>query len=140
MPNPARRLPCARGLRPRLRRIPAAIAAGILLPSIAGAHRPEPAVAREYVVDAGSAVASDENPGTPDRPLKTIGRAAQQARPGDTVRVRAGTYREAVHLRQSGRPGAPITFAADPPGQAIVTGAEVITGWRREPGTEPIYR
>ena len=60
------------------------------------------AAAREYVVDVQHPQAADENPATPDRPLKTVGKAALLAKPGDTVLVRPGVYREAVRLRQSG--------------------------------------
>jgi len=98
------------------------------------------AAAREYVVDARHPQAADENPGAPDRPLKTVGKAAQLAKPGDTVLVRPGVYREAVRLRQSGTAEAPITFAADPPGRAIITGADVVTGWQKVEDVEPIYR
>ncbi len=98
------------------------------------------ALAREYVVDGGSSAASDENPGTADLPLATIARAAALARAGDTVIVREGLYREAVPLEHSGEPGAPITFVGQPPGSVVVTGADVITGWERVPGDEPIYR
>lgn len=98
------------------------------------------AAAREYVVDVQHPQAADENPGSPDRPLKTVGKAAQLVKPGDTVLVRPGVYRESVRLRQSGTAEAPIAFAADPPGQAIITGADVVTGWQKVEGAEPIYR
>ncbi len=38
--------------------------------------------------------ASDANPGTEAAPFRTIGRAAQLAEPGDTIRVHSGVYRE----------------------------------------------
>jgi len=92
-----------------------------------------------YVVDVNSPKASDENPGTIDLPLKSINRAAQLVQPGDTVIVKAGIYREHVRLTRSGKPGAPITFTADPPGSVIITGADIIKGWKRLDKDAPIY-
>lgn len=64
-----------------------------------------------YVVDA--AAGRDDNPGTADRPWRTLGKAAAAAAPGDRVVARAGSYDERVILRRSGTPGAPILFEAE---------------------------
>ena len=58
----------------------------------------------------------------PDGPLRSIAEAAGLARPGDTVLIHPGTYREVVDLRRSGRPGAPITLAAATPGTVTLNG------------------
>ena len=42
---------------------------------------------RELIVDGASPNASDDNDGSADRPLRTIGRAAQLATPGTRVRI-----------------------------------------------------
>ena len=89
-----------------------------------------------YVVAPGG---SDGNPGTAARPLATLQKAADLARAGDTVLVKSGLYREAVHLHQSGTALAPIRFEANPPGSVVVTGAEVVMGWTHLPGNAPIY-
>ena len=39
----------------------------------------------------------DANPGTPAAPVRTIQRAADLARPGDTITVHAGVYRERIN-------------------------------------------
>ncbi|MBT3269326.1 DUF1565 domain-containing protein [Candidatus Poribacteria bacterium] len=96
------------------------------------------ASATEYVVDARAEIADDENPGTSERPFRTIQHAAEVARAGDTVIVRPGVYREAVILTHSGEPGLPITFRGE--SGAVVTGADIVTGWERLPGDLPIYR
>jgi hypothetical protein len=101
---------------------------------------PSLAAARVYVVDTKAPQAADTNPGTAERPLKTINAAAQLVEAGDLVLVKPGVYREQVRLTRSGQPGAPITFMADPPGSAVVTGADVITGWERVAGDAPIYQ
>ena len=93
--------------------------------------------ARVYVV---AKTGSDTNPGTAAKPFATIQKAADAARAGDSVRVKAGTYREAVHLHNSGTEAAPIQFVANPPGSVVVTGADVMTGWTRVVGEAPIYQ
>ena len=95
---------------------------------------------RRYIVDNQHTKAADTNPGTPQAPLGTIAAAAKLAGAGDTVVVHAGLYREAVPLRKSGTPGAPITFVAEPKGSVVVSGADVVTGWTRLPGDAAIYR
>ena len=44
------------------------------------------------------------------RPWRTVQRALDAVRPGDTVVVRAGTYRENLAFTRSGKPGAPVTL------------------------------
>jgi PKD repeat protein len=61
-----------------------------------------------------SPTGSDSSPGTEALPWRTIQKAATTVSAGDTVYVRAGTYREAVRITRSGAPGAFITFAAYP--------------------------
>lgn len=93
-----------------------------------------------YIVDCNNPSANDANPGTTERPLKTINRAAQLVQPGDIVIVKAGIYREHVRLTQSGKLGAPILFVADPIGSVVITGADIIFGWEQIGDDEPIYR
>ncbi|MDX1993017.1 MAG: right-handed parallel beta-helix repeat-containing protein [bacterium] len=78
--------------------------------------------------------ASDSNNGsTSDRPVRTIGRAESLAsnfnRNGVGVRIliSAGTYREKIQY--SGRTSAAIVFEAASPGQVILSGSDVWTGW-----------
>lgn len=82
----------------------------------------------------------DTNPGTAARPFQTIGKAADTAQAGDTVIVKAGLYREAVHLRHSGTAAAPIKFIAQPMGSVTISGADPVTGWTKVPGDAPIYQ
>lgn len=65
-----------------------------------------------YYVDRNHALANDANAGTAAMPFKTISRAAQVARAGDTVVVMSGTYPESVEIANSGMVGQPITFTA----------------------------
>ena len=54
------------------------------------------ALAGEFVVDQRDPKAADAGPGNAEHPFLTISAAAQRAMPGDTVRVRAGVYRERI--------------------------------------------
>ena len=75
-----------------------------------------------YFVSA--ALGLDSNPGTSDSAaFKTLQKAANTARAGDTVYVRAGTYTAGMNLygHSGGRAGSPVSFLADP--GAIITRA-----------------
>lgn len=91
--------------------------------------------ANDYVVAPGGA---DSNPGTLDAPFRTLQKAAQVLKPGDTCHVRAGVYRETVTPARSGTPGAPIVFRAFPGERPIVSGADPVGGWALHKGK--IYR
>lgn len=65
----------------------------------------------------------DAGPGSEDEPLSTIQRAAEIARPGDTVLVSGGTYTERVDVDVSGEPGRRITFSAAPGDEVVVDGS-----------------
>lgn len=87
--------------------------------------------AATYYVDGNDPAASNANPGTEAQPWKTISKATPLVQPGDTVFVKAGTYRETVILTQSGTATAPITLAAYPgqEGKAILDAAEPVWNW-----------
>jgi hypothetical protein len=89
---------------------------------------------------------SDSNPGTSQLPLKTVGAAAtkavsnNQAGVGTKVIIRPGTYREGVTMSGSGRDTTfPITFQAATTGTAIISGADVWTGWKVYTPNTKIY-
>jgi parallel beta-helix repeat protein len=106
--------------------------------------------AAAYYVEGNNPAARDTNPGTPALPWKTIGKATGLLRPGDTVFVKAGVYRELVVLSKSGtsttvnaRPGlgtttSLITIAAYPghEGKVILNAAEPVTNWRKCTGPQ----
>jgi parallel beta-helix repeat protein len=86
-----------------------------------------------YYVDGGNRVANDGNPGTEARPFKTIGRGVQSLLPGDTLLIKAGTYRETVILTRSGTQARPIRIQAYPgnEGKVIINAAEPVTSWHK---------
>ena len=67
----------------------------------------------------------DAGTGTRDDPWATLQHAADAARPGATVYVRAGVYAQRVELRASGAPGRPITFAAAPDERVVLDGSSL---------------
>ncbi|MBI4716844.1 MAG: right-handed parallel beta-helix repeat-containing protein [Planctomycetes bacterium] len=74
-----------------------------------------------YVSPAGN----DDDPGTQDRPWRTIQKAAATLTAGQTVNIRAGTYAERVVPENSGEAGRPITYAASPGETVTVDGAGI---------------
>ncbi|HUT37170.1 MAG TPA: right-handed parallel beta-helix repeat-containing protein [Planctomycetota bacterium] len=82
--------------------------------------------AKTYYVD-GSA-GSDENPGTKEKPFKTIQRAAEVLQPGERVIVAAGVYREWVRPRRGGSgPDKLISYQAAPGAEVVIRGSRVVT-------------
>ena len=59
-----------------------------------------------YVSPAGN----DKNSGSSGSPFATIGKAAQRAKPGDTVKIGPGIYREQITFTKGGKTGSPVTF------------------------------
>jgi hypothetical protein len=99
--------------------------------------------ARLYV---DAAQGADSNPGTRQKPLQTIGKAASLAESnnqqgvGTKVIINPGTYREAVLLHGTHRDsGLPITFQAASKGTAVVSGSDIWTGWKPSQGDSRKY-
>lgn len=67
---------------------------------------------------------SDENPGSEAKPLRTIQKAADMARAGDTILVSGGVYREAVVLRFSGHEGRPVVLKNYPGEEPVIQPGE----------------
>ncbi len=96
---------------------------------------------REIHVDTNNPCASDENPGTESKPLKTINAAAQMADPGTRVLIRGGIYRETVQPAMGGlNPQKMISYEAFE-GEEVVIKASVeakafrpSVGWRTTRG------
>ena len=65
---------------------------------------------------------NDANAGTASSPLRTLGRAAAIAQPGDVVNVRGGIYTGAVSMASKGTASARITFRSYPGETAVLDG------------------
>jgi len=71
---------------------------------------------------------------------RTIAQAAALSEPGDTVIIHSGVYRESVVIEKSGKADKPITFQAAAGAVVIMTGADRISEWIKEPSEDHIYR
>ena len=81
---------------------------------------------------------SDANPGTKDKPFKTIQHCADLMEAGDICLVRAGTYREIVRPKNGGRKGDPIRYAAYPGEKVVLSGTEPVSNdWKPRPPCFP---
>ena len=82
-------------------------------------------------VNAG---ASRDGNGSKSMPFRHIDDAARVAVAGDEIIVAPGVYREKVTPRNAGREDARIVYRSEVPLGAVITGAEVLTGWTRFKG------
>ena len=85
--------------------------------------------AREYHVMPTGA---DHQPGTVEKPLRTINAAAQLALPGDTVTVHTGVYREWVNPLNGGESDSRrILYRAAEGEKVELKGSEVVDNWEK---------
>jgi len=85
--------------------------------------------AREYHVSMNG---NDDNTGSESAPLRTIGRAAQAAYPGDVITVHAGIYREWVNPPRGGEnDDKRIVYRAALGERTEIKGSERITAWQK---------
>jgi alpha-L-arabinofuranosidase len=90
---------------------------------------PIPILAAEYhVLPDGN----DANPGTSDKPFRTIQRAADLAQPGDVVTVHQGVYRERVNPPRGGISNENRIVYRAAPGQKVeIKGSEIVKHWEK---------
>ena len=73
---------------------------------------------------------SDQADGSEASPFQTINRAAAVARPGDTVVVHGGEYREWVQPRRGGLSDQRrITYTVAPGEHVVIKGSDQVVGW-----------
>jgi hypothetical protein len=90
---------------------------------------------RTYYVDGSARNADDNGPGTPERPFRTISKAAQILQPGERVVIAAGVYRELIRPVRGGTgPDAIISYEAAPGAKVVVKGSRVVTAWKPSTG------
>ena len=92
--------------------------------------------AATYVVDQAAPGAADTNPGTEEKPFKTVQHAADAAKPGDTVYVMAGKYDERVKVKAGGTEGKPVAFVAMPRRSVTVGSFDLKASYIRVEGFE----
>ena len=106
---------------------------GLVFPTLAQTAKAQPVGRVWHVAPAPLPAVAESSQ------FRTIGEAAKQAGPGDLVLIHTGVYRESVTVASSGTPDRPIQFQAAPAATVVVTGADPLTGWQREPGPDNIY-
>jgi len=88
-----------------------------------------------YVSPAGA----DSNPGTLQKPFRTIQRAANEMQAGDTCFIMNGIYRETVMPLANGKADAPVVFTAYNGHRVIISGSDTI-GAKWERYKDKIYK
>ena len=95
--------------------------------------RPESDAATFHVSTQGA----DSATGTADAPWRTIQRAVDALKPGDTALISAGVYRERIEVKSGGTAQAPITLSAMPGANVVVSGADLLAdGWSKMDGLD----
>ncbi len=81
-------------------------------PALAARESASPALAAAGTVYYVATNGSDANSGSLQQPWRTIAKANQELRAGDTAYVRAGSYDEYIEPEHSGTAGSKITYAS----------------------------
>jgi parallel beta-helix repeat protein len=85
-------------------------------------------------VDPAHSIAQDSGDGSVQRPYRTLGYAIKQLKPGDTLNIAAGVYRESLIFPDIAWSGAPTVIRPAGDGEVLIKGSDVVTGW------EPVER
>jgi hypothetical protein len=82
----------------------------------------------------------DAAAGTLAAPWRTLQHAVDSLKPGDTVFIEPGTYRERIQISSGGTAQAPITLSALPGARVVVSGADLLAdGWSPVAGLAGAY-
>ena len=94
-------------------------------------------IGRRIYVAQNHPDASDANPGTPERPFKTMAAAVEELKTHDRVYVGTGVYRETIPIRAHGHryvPRSHVHFHAWGEADVRITGSDVFGGPWKECG------
>lgn len=86
---------------------------------------------------SAAAAGSTEADGTRDRPYATLAAGLKHLRPGGTLVVREGIYRESIRL-PGGQADSPTVLTAAPGERVIISGMRPVGGWKK--GKDGRYR
>jgi nitrous oxidase accessory protein NosD len=81
-------------------------------------------------VDPEHPMTQDAGDGNAMRPYKTLNYAMRQIKPGDTLNIAAGTYREALIFPETDWSGG-ATLIQPASGDVVIKGTDLVTGWER---------
>jgi PA14 domain/Right handed beta helix region len=105
------------------------IALGLIVSSLSACNEASSITTLEPNTLVVATTGLDSNPGTLEKPFKTVQKCADVALPGFTCVIRAGTYRETVRPANSGLGDKRIVFTSFPGETALISGAELVTNW-----------
>ena len=92
--------------------------------------------AQEFFV---SSAGNDSFAGTKEKPFRTIRKGVDSLKPGDTLTVMPGRYRESVLWRFDGSPSQTTVVRALIPGTVLIHGDREVTGFKAVPGKKNCY-
>ena len=99
---------------------------------LAVSEEPTAEVNREYHVSVNG---DDSHDGSATRPLRTISKAAQVAKPGDVITVHEGIYRERISPPRGGESDTRrIVYQGAADDRVEIRGSEVVNGWEKIKG------
>ena len=82
---------------------------------------------KTYFVNQQHSYASDGNPGTLEKPLKTINKAAQLVKAGERVLIFSGVYRETIRPKNEGSAADKmISYESAPGEEVIIKGSRIL--------------
>ncbi len=74
-----------------------------------------------------------------EQQVRTIGDAVRGIGPGDRIIIHGGVYRETVVVQASGTADAPIIIEPATAERVVVTGADLLTDWKREDEKDCVF-
>jgi len=80
-------------------------------------------------VDPSSPAAQDSADGSAQQPYRSLSYAMKQMRPGDTLNIAPGVYRDALIFPDIAWSGAPTVIQPASSGEVLIKGSDVVTGW-----------
>jgi len=100
----------------------------LLVAALAGGH----VLAAVRYVDPANSAAQDSGEGDAQRPFRSLAYAVKRLRPGDTLNVAAGTYRESLIFPDMSWTGAPTSvLPVSKDAEVLIKGSDVVSGWER---------
>jgi parallel beta-helix repeat protein len=104
----------------------------VLAIALSGGH----ALAAIRYVDPANPAAQDAGEGDAKRPYRSLAYAVKRLRPGDTLNIAPGTYRESLIFPDMSWSGAPTSVQPVSKGaEVLIKGSDRVGGWERvEPG------